>query len=262
MQERLDQATEIIGPDENGTASQNYAQGELLRSGGKAYKATTAIASGESIVPGTNATEPALIAEINEANTAISNAESVLAQTMREQTAINANTDLNDVTETGFYLLYSGKTYTNAPSFYSSGSAWLFVYDVTSSGAHFRIQVFMKTTGKIYAIRSYWTSGTGAWGAWTEYTTDDTLTQTGKAADAKVVGDALAKTMREQTAINVNTDLQVVFAKATREYIEAGLDQQGKGYDPRKLLKPGREAIVVRAKELLSDFGSVGKGWA
>ena len=62
--------------------------------------------------------------------------------------------------------------------------------------------------------------------------------------------------------INVNTDLQVVFAKATREYIEAGKDQQGKGYDPRKLLKPGREAIVERAKELICDFGSDGKGWA
>ncbi|MDO4401270.1 MAG: fructose-bisphosphate aldolase, partial [Coriobacteriia bacterium] len=39
-------------------------------------------------------------------------------------------------------------------------------------------------------------------------------------------------------------------------------DQQGKGYDPRKLLKPGRDAIVVRAKELIHDFGSEGKGWA
>ena len=71
----------------------------------------------------------------------------------------------------------------------------------------------------------------------------------------KAIGMGIAK-------INVNTDLQVVFAKATREYIEAGLDQQGKGYDPRKLLKPGREAIVVRAKELMCDFGSDGKGWA
>ena len=62
--------------------------------------------------------------------------------------------------------------------------------------------------------------------------------------------------------LNVNTDLQVVFAKATREYVEAGKDQQGKGYDPRKLLKPGRDAIVVRAKELIHDFGSEGKGWA
>ena len=62
--------------------------------------------------------------------------------------------------------------------------------------------------------------------------------------------------------INVNTDLQVVFAKATREYIESGKDLQGKGYDPRKLLKPGREAIVERAKELICDFGSNDKGWA
>ena len=62
--------------------------------------------------------------------------------------------------------------------------------------------------------------------------------------------------------INVNTDLQVVFAEATRKYIEAGKDQQGKGYDPRKLLKPGRDAIVERTKELIEEFGSTGKGWA
>ena len=62
--------------------------------------------------------------------------------------------------------------------------------------------------------------------------------------------------------INVNTDLQVVFAEATRKYIEAGKDQQGKGYDPRKLLKPGRDAIVERTKELIVEFGSEGKGWA
>ena len=62
--------------------------------------------------------------------------------------------------------------------------------------------------------------------------------------------------------INVNTDLQVVFAEATRKYIEAGKDQQGKGYDPRKLLKPGRDAIVDRTKELIVEFGSEGKGWA
>ncbi|MDO4399386.1 MAG: class II fructose-1,6-bisphosphate aldolase [Coriobacteriia bacterium] len=71
----------------------------------------------------------------------------------------------------------------------------------------------------------------------------------------KAIGMGIAK-------INVNTDLQVVFAKATREYVEAGKDQQGKGYDPRKLLKPGREAIVERAKELICDFGSNDKGWA
>ena len=62
--------------------------------------------------------------------------------------------------------------------------------------------------------------------------------------------------------INVNTDLQVVFAEATRKYIEAGKDQQGKGYDPRKLLKPGRDAIVERTKELIEEFGSTGKSWA
>ena len=59
--------------------------------------------------------------------------------------------------------------------------------------------------------------------------------------------------------INVNTDLQLVFAKGVREYIEAGKDQQGKGFDPRKLLKPGRENIVARTKELMEEFGSVNK---
>ena len=61
--------------------------------------------------------------------------------------------------------------------------------------------------------------------------------------------------------INVNTDLQLVFAAATRKYIEEGLDQQGKGYDPRKLLKPGREAIKERTEELIKEFGSDGKSW-
>ena len=59
--------------------------------------------------------------------------------------------------------------------------------------------------------------------------------------------------------INVNTDLQLVFAAATREYIEAGKDLEGKGFDPRKVLKPGREAIVARTKELMEEFGSVNK---
>ena len=59
--------------------------------------------------------------------------------------------------------------------------------------------------------------------------------------------------------INVNTELQLVFAAATRAYIEAGKDQEGKGYDPRKLLKPGAEAIVAKTKELMAAFGSAGK---
>ena len=59
--------------------------------------------------------------------------------------------------------------------------------------------------------------------------------------------------------INVNTDQQLVFAKGVREYIEAGKDQQGKGFDPRKLLKPGRDNIVARTKELMEEFGSVNK---
>ena len=59
--------------------------------------------------------------------------------------------------------------------------------------------------------------------------------------------------------ININTECQLVFAEATRKYIEAGKDQQGKGFDPRKLLKPGRDNIVARTKELMEEFGSVNK---
>ena len=59
--------------------------------------------------------------------------------------------------------------------------------------------------------------------------------------------------------INVNTECQLSFAAATREYIEAGKDQQGKGYDPRKLLAPGFEAIKGTVKEKMELFGSVNK---
>lgn len=59
--------------------------------------------------------------------------------------------------------------------------------------------------------------------------------------------------------INVNTECQLVFQEATRAYIEAGKDQQGKGFDPRKLLAPGYEAIKAKVKEKMELFGSVGK---
>ena len=59
--------------------------------------------------------------------------------------------------------------------------------------------------------------------------------------------------------INVNTECQWAFQKATREYIEAGKDLQGKGFDPRKLLAPGFEAIKATVKEKMELFGSVGK---
>ncbi len=59
--------------------------------------------------------------------------------------------------------------------------------------------------------------------------------------------------------INVNTECQLSFAAATRAYIEAGKDQQGKGFDPRKLLAPGFEAIKATVKEKMELFGSVGK---
>ena len=59
--------------------------------------------------------------------------------------------------------------------------------------------------------------------------------------------------------INVNTECQLAFAEATRKYIEAGKDLEGKGFDPRKLLAPGAEAIKATVKEKMELFGSVNK---
>ncbi|MDO5018566.1 MAG: class II fructose-1,6-bisphosphate aldolase [Lagierella massiliensis] len=59
--------------------------------------------------------------------------------------------------------------------------------------------------------------------------------------------------------INVNTECQLEFAKETRQYIEDGLDRVGKGFDPRKLLKPGTEGIKRVVKEKMELFGSINK---
>ncbi len=59
--------------------------------------------------------------------------------------------------------------------------------------------------------------------------------------------------------VNVNTECQIAFAEATRKYIEAGKDLQGKGFDPRKLLAPGAQAITDCVKEKIVIFGSDNK---
>ncbi len=59
--------------------------------------------------------------------------------------------------------------------------------------------------------------------------------------------------------INVNTECQLAFQEATRKYIEEGKDKQGKGFDPRKLLAPGFDAIKATVKEKMELFGSIGK---
>ena len=60
--------------------------------------------------------------------------------------------------------------------------------------------------------------------------------------------------------VNVNTELQLEFAAATRKYVEAGKDQEGKGYDPRKLLKPGTDAIQAKVEDMVENyFGCAGK---
>ncbi len=68
----------------------------------------------------------------------------------------------------------------------------------------------------------------------------------------KAIGLGVAK-------INVNTECQLAFAAATRKYIEAGKDLEGKGFDPRKLLAPGAEAIKETVKEKMELFGCVNK---
>ncbi|MBQ9265930.1 MAG: class II fructose-1,6-bisphosphate aldolase [Bacilli bacterium] len=66
---------------------------------------------------------------------------------------------------------------------------------------------------------------------------------------------------RGVSKVNINTDLQLAFAAGERTYFEAGkdLDKAGKGFDPRKLLKPGCQAIEAKVEELLKAFGSYGK---
>mgnify|MGYP002625428985 CR=1 FL=1 len=75
-----------------------------------------------------------------------------------------------------------------------------------------------------------------------------------------IPGDMIKKAISLGVAkINVNTECQLSFADATRKYIEAGKDLEGKGFDPRKLLAPGAEAIKATVKEKMELFGSVGK---
>ncbi|SMC22586.1 fructose-bisphosphate aldolase [Clostridium acidisoli DSM 12555] len=72
--------------------------------------------------------------------------------------------------------------------------------------------------------------------------------------------DMIAKAITLGVAkINVNTECQLVFAEATRKYIEDGKDKSGKGFDPRKLLAPGYEAIKAKVKEKMVLFGSVNR---
>ena len=59
--------------------------------------------------------------------------------------------------------------------------------------------------------------------------------------------------------VNVNTECQISFTAATREYFEANKDKASKGFDPRKVLAPGFEAIKATVKEKMELFGSVGK---
>lgn len=78
----------------------------------------------------------------------------------------------------------------------------------------------------------------------------------GTGIPADMIKDAISLGVSK---INVNTECQLAFADATRKYIEAGKDLEGKGFDPRKLLAPGFEAIKATVKEKMELFGSVNK---
>ena len=78
--------------------------------------------------------------------------------------------------------------------------------------------------------------------------------------DTGIPDDMIKKAISLGVAkINVNTECQLVFAEATRKYIEEGKDLAGKGFDPRKLLAPGFEAIKAKVKEKMEIFGSIDK---
>lgn len=75
-----------------------------------------------------------------------------------------------------------------------------------------------------------------------------------------IPGDMIAKSIELGVSkINVNTELQLAFAAATRKYIEEGNDKKGKGFDPRKLLAPGAEAMKEVVREKIKLFGSANK---
>ena len=97
----------------------------------------------------------------------------------------------------------------------------------------------------------------------------DVLEEIGKATDPMPLvlhgGTGIPEDMIKKaislgvSKINVNTECQLSFAAATRTYVEAGKDLEGKGFDPRKLLAPGFEAIKATVKEKMELFGSVNK---
>lgn len=77
-----------------------------------------------------------------------------------------------------------------------------------------------------------------------------------------IPADQIAKAIDLGVAkINVNTELQVVWADAVAKYVRDGGVEKEKGFDPRKMLKPGTAAIQAKTEEKIREFGSAGKGW-
>lgn len=107
--------------------------------------------------------------------------------TMHCRTEITTDTDLDTVEENGFYLLYSGHTYTNAPSFYTSGAAWLFVYAYPNH----HVQFFIHANTMRTARRRYYTSGdVGHWQPWV--VDDDNAYTVLKGKKISILGDSIS----------------------------------------------------------------------
>lgn len=119
--------------------------------------------------------------------------------TLRKMGVLPGNTDFNNVTETGIYRLSSSSVYLNMPSAMSTTTGWLIVYSYGSTGISLTQTVFETGTSATRIYHTYMRSANTTtspynWGTWQDSTvdTDDTLTVTGMAADAKTVGDRFA----------------------------------------------------------------------
>lgn len=108
------------------------------------------------------------------------------------QTSITSDTDLNTLTEYGSYILFTGYTYTNAPPWFTTGAAWLFVYKNSTSNQ--LIQFFIKnTTGEIYYRRMSTAGGTQNWHEWIKYYIDEEILYKDLASKKiSIVGDSIS----------------------------------------------------------------------
>ena len=145
---------------------------------------------------------------------------------------------------------------------YGKANIWLKAADGSGKKAKIKVQVGRKVTSVSFAVKKQELEV----GQKANFETLDAVQQlTGEMPLVLHGGTGIPEDMIKKaislgvSKINVNTECQLSFAAATRKYIEAGKDLEGKGFDPRKLLAPGAEAIKATVKEKMELFGSVGK---